>query len=435
MMRAIDNYFGITRNASTVAAEVRAGLATFLTMSYILFVNPQILAEAGMPVDDVAFATAVSAGVATLIMGIWAHYPFALAPGMGLNAYFTYGVVIGMGVSWQTALAAVFIEGVLFLILSIGGIRTAILNAIPLTLKSATTAGIGLFLAIIGLRGAGLVADDPVTLLRLGDLSDPVTLAALAGLAVMATLMVRRVLGALLIGIIAVTAWMWIAGLAPSPDQVLAIPSLPEETLAAVDFSELFTGKLIAVVIAFLFVDFFDTAGTLVGVGTLGGFIDRRGEMERAGRAFSSDAIGTIFGSLLGTSTVTTYVESATGVEEGGRTGFTAVIVALLFFLSLWFLPLFSAVPAAATAPALILVGALMMRTASDVPWNQLDEAIPAFLTITIMPFTSSIANGIAAGIITYVLLKILGGRPGDAGLMMLFLAIVLAIFYIFVGM
>lgn len=435
MMRAIDNYFGITRNASTVAAEVRAGLATFLTMSYILFVNPQILAEAGMPVDDVAFATAVSAGVATLIMGIWAHYPFALAPGMGLNAYFTYGVVIGMGVSWQTALAAVFIEGILFLILSIGGIRTAILNAIPLTLKSATTAGIGLFLAIIGLRSAGLVADDPVTLLRLGDLSDPVTLAALAGLAVMATLMVRRVLGALLIGIIAVTAWMWIAGLAPSPDQVLAIPALPEETLAALDFSELFTGKLIAVVIAFLFVDFFDTAGTLVGVGTLGGFIDRRGEMERAGRAFSSDAIGTILGSLLGTSTVTTYVESATGVEEGGRTGFTAVIVALLFFLSLWFLPLFSAVPAAATAPALILVGALMMRTASDVPWNQLDEAIPAFLTITIMPFTSSIANGIAAGIIIYVLLKVLGGRPGDAGLVMLFLAVVLTIFYIFVGM
>ena len=433
-MRAIDEFFGITRSASTFPAEVRAGLATFLTMSYILFVNPQILAEAGMPVNDVAFATAVSAGVATLIMGVFAHYPFALAPGMGLNAYFTYGVVIGMGVSWQMALTAVFVEGLLFLALSLGGIRAAVLNAIPLSLKNATTAGIGLFLGIIGFQSAGLVADDPVTLVRLGDLSDPLVLAALGGLAVMAILMVRRILGALLIGIIVTTAWIWFAGLSPSPDAVMAVPTLPEETLLAFDFSGVLTGKLLAVIVAFLFVDFFDTAGTLVGVGTLGGFVDRRGEMERAGRAFSADAIGTITGSMLGTSTVTTYVESATGIEEGGRTGFTAVVVAALFFLSLWFLPLFSAVPAAATAPALIIVGALMVRSAADVPWNQPDEAIPAFLTITAMPFTHSIAHGIAAGIISYALLKMLGGSPAESPILMYVLALLLAAFYVFVG-
>ncbi|HEX7072064.1 MAG TPA: NCS2 family permease [Rhodothermales bacterium] len=434
-MHALDEFFGISRNASTFAAELRAGLATFLTMSYILFVNPQILAEAGMPVNDVAFATAISAAIATFIMGVWAHYPFALAPGMGLNAYFTYGVVLEMGVSWQTALAAVFVEGALFFALSIGGIRAAVLNAIPLTLKNATTAGIGLFLAIIGLRNAGIVVDDPVTLVRLGDLGDAGVLAALVGLALMAVLMVRRILGALLIGIVAVTAWLWIAGMAPTPESVMAVPSLPSETLLAFDFSGLLTGKLVAVVIAFLFVDFFDTAGTLVGVGTLGGFVDRRGEMERAGRAFSADAVGTMVGAVFGTSTVTTYVESATGVEEGGRTGLTAVVVAILFLLSLWFLPLFSAGPAAATAPALILVGALMMRASADIAWSQYDEGIPAFLTITAMPFTGSIANGIAAGIISYVLLKVFGGRPGDAGLVMLFLAIVLAVYYAIVGM
>lgn len=434
-MLAIDEFFGVTRSASTFPAEFRAGLATFLTMSYILFVNPQILSEAGMPANDVAFATAVSAGIATLIMGLYANYPFALAPGMGLNAYFTYGVVLEMGVSWQVALTAVFIEGILFLALSIGGIRAAVLNAIPLTLKSATTAGIGLFLGIIGFQSAGLVIDHPVTLLALGDLSDPVVLAALGGLGIMAVLMVRRVLGALLIGIVAVTAWLWVSGLSPAPETFMAVPRLPEETMAAFDFSGLLGGKLLAVIVAFLFVDFFDTAGTLVGVGMLGGFVDRRGEMERAGKAFSADAVGTIVGATLGTSTVTTYVESATGIEEGGRTGLTAVVVAALFFLSLWFLPLFSAVPAAATAPALIIVGALMVRSAAEVAWDRPDEAIPAFLTITVMPFTHSIANGIAVGVVSYALMKLLGGHARESPVLIYALAVLLAAFYAFVGM
>lgn len=433
-MRSIDEFFGITRSASSFPAEIRAGLATFLTMSYILFVNPQILSEAGLPAGDVAFATAVSAGIATLVMGIFAGYPFALAPGMGLNAYFTYGVVLGMGVSWQLALTAVFVEGILFLILSLGGLRAAILNAIPLTLKHATTAGIGLFLGIIGFQNAGLVVDDPATLVSLGDLRDPVVLAALGGLILMAILMVRRVLGALLIGIIATTAILWVGGWTSLPEVLVAIPRLPEETLLAFDLSHVFTGKLFAVILAFLFVDFLDTAGTLVGVGTLGGFVDRRGEMERAGRAFTADAVGTIVGASLGTSTVTTYVESATGIEEGGRTGFTAVVVAVLFFVSLWFTPLLSSVPAAATAPALIVVGALMIRSAADVPWTESDEAIPAFLTIAVMPFTYSIANGIAAGVVSFVLLKMLGGRARQVPLLMYVLALLLAGYFTFVA-
>lgn len=433
-MGFIDRRFGITRSASTIPAELRAGVATFLTMSYILFVNPQILSEAGMPIQDVAFATAVSAGVATLVMGLYAGYPFALAPGMGLNAYFTYGVVLEMGISYQVALAAVFLEGVLFLALSLGGIRAAILNAIPLTLKHATTAGIGLFLGIIGFQNAGIVAENPATMVALGDLANPVTVAALAGLGLTAVLMVRRVLGALLIGIVAIAGYLWLTGLAPVPETLAAVPRLPRETLGAFDFSGLMTGKLLMVVLAFLFVDFFDTAGTLVGVGTLGGFVDRRGEMERASQAFSADAVGTIVGASLGTSTVTTYVESATGIEEGGRTGLTAVVVAILFFLSLWFMPLFIAVPTAATAPALIVVGALMVRAVSDVPWNRLDESIPAFLTIAVMPFTYSIANGIAAGIVSLVLLKMLGGRAREVPLLMYVLAILLITYYGFAG-
>jgi len=399
-------------------------------MSYILVVNPQILSDAGMPMNDVAFATAVSAGIATLVMAFLANYPFALAPGMGLNAYFTYGVVQGMGVPYPVALGAVFVEGALFLALSVGGARAAVLNAIPLTLKQATTAGIGLFLGVIGLRNAGIVVDNPATLVGLGDLTDPLVLASLGGLAVTGVLLARRVLGALLIGIAVTAAYVWMTGLAPGPTNLMAVPQLPEQTLAAFEFDLLLQGKLFSVVLAFLFVDFFDTAGTLVGVGTLGGFVDSRGFLPRASRAFSADAIGTMVGATLGTSTVTTYIESATGIEEGGKTGLTALVVAVLFFLSLWFMPVFTAVPAAATAPALIAVGALMLRGTADIAWGHMDEAIPAFLTITVMPFTFSIANGIAAGVVSHVLLKLLGGDPGAVRPIMYLLAILLIAFY-----
>ncbi len=409
---------------------MRAGVVTFLTMSYILFVNPQILSQAGLPASDVAVATPLAAAVATLVMGLYANYPFALAPGMGLNAYFTFGVVGALGVPWPVALAAVFVEGLLFLALAATGVRTALLRAIPTSIKIATMSGIGLFLAIIGFENAGLVVDHPATLVTLGDVRSPTVLLALAGLVVMTVLLAGRVKGAILIGILGVTVVCWFSGLSPQPEQLFTLPHLPEETFLALDFSGLLTGKLILVVLAFLFVDIFDTAGTLIGVGRLAGFVDEDGELPRANRAFAADAIGTAVGAAVGTSTVTSYVESATGVEEGGRTGLTSVVVGGLFLLSLFLTPLFTAVPAIATAPALIVVGALMMQGARDLDWSRIDEAVPAFLTAATMPFTYSIANGISLGIVSYVLIKVLRGRFKEVHPILYVLAALLAGFY-----
>ncbi len=431
-MNFLDRFFGLRAAGTTAATEVRAGVVTFLTMAYILFVNPQILSEAGMPAADVAVATALSAAAATLVMGLAANYPFALAPGMGLNAYFTYGVVGAMGVSWQVALAAVLVEGVLFLALAVSGARAALLRAIPTSIKTATMSGIGLFLAIIGLQGAGVVADHPATLVTLGDVGSRAVLLSLCGLVVIAVLLAAGVRGAILLGILAVTLICWVAGISPLPEKIFTLPSLPEETFLALDFSQLFTGKLLLVVLAFLFVDIFDTAGTLIGVGRLAGFVDREGELPRANRAFSADAVGTMVGAAVGTSTVTSYVESATGVEEGGRTGLTAVTVSVLFLLSLFLTPLLIAVPQTATAPALIIVGALMMRGAKDLDWSQIDEAVPAFLTLAVMPFTYSIANGISFGIVSWVLIKVLRGRIREVHPLMLVLGAALIAFYAF---
>ncbi len=426
----LDRYFHLSERGTSRWTEVRAGVTTFLTMAYILLVNPQILADAGMPPDDVVRATALASAVATLIMGVWANYPFALAPGMGLNAYFTYGVVQSMGVSYPVALAAVFVEGLLFLALALSGVRGVVLRAIPDTLKVATSGGIGLFLAIIGFQNAGLVVDSPATLIALGPLTRPTTLLALGTLMLMGFLLVRRVPGALLLGILAGTLVAWLTGLAPLPERWVQLPGLPRETLLAFDFSTLLQAKLLGVVLAFLFVDFFDTAGTLMGIGRLGGFLNARGELARAREAFSADAVGTTLGALLGTSTVTTYIESATGIEEGGRTGLTAVVVALLFLLSLFLAPFFTAVPAVATAPALILVGVFMMQGLTELNWRKYDEAIPAFLTLTIMPFTYSIANGIAFGLITYVLLQVLSGRARAVHPLLHVLAVLLLLYY-----
>lgn len=429
-MQLLDHIFHLRDEGTTVGVELRAGLVTFLTLSYILFVNPQILSQAGMPQQDVVFATAVASAVATLFMGLWANYPFALAPGMGLNAYFTFGVVGAMGVPWQTALAAVFIEGLLFLILALTGIRGALLRAIPAPVKVATMCGIGLFLAMIGLQNAGVVRDDPGSLVALGDLGSTETLLALAGLVLIASLLSRNVKGAILIGILAVSAASWLTGIAAPPTDLVTFPALPQETLLALDFTDLMSGKLLTVILAFLFVDFFDTAGTLIGVGRLAGFVGKDGDLPRANRALTADAVGTSVGALLGTSTVTSYVESATGVEEGGRTGLTAVTVATLFVLALFFTPVFVAVPAAATAPALVVVGALMMRGAKDVDWRRADEAIPAFLTLAVMPLTFSIANGITFGIVSYVGIKILSGRWREPHLLMYLLALLLVLFH-----
>ncbi|MDH3745879.1 MAG: NCS2 family permease [Acidobacteriota bacterium] len=429
-MSSIDRFFGLQAQGTTVATEVRAGVVTFLTMSYILFVNPQILSQAGLPASDVAVATALAAAAATLVMGLYANYPFALAPGMGLNAYFTFGVVGALGIPWPVALAAVFVEGLLFLALAATGVRTALLRAIPTSIKIATMSGIGLFLAIIGFQNAGLVVDHPATLITMGDVRSPTVLLALAGLIVMTVLLAGRVKGAILIGILGVTVVCWLSGLSPRPEQLFTIPHLPEETFLALDFSGLLTGKLLLVVVAFLFVDIFDTAGTLIGVGRLAGFVDEDGELPRANRAFAADAVGTVVGAAVGTSTVTSYVESATGVEEGGRTGLTSVVVGSFFLLSLFLTPLFTAVPAYATAPALIVVGALMMQGARELDWSKIDEAVPAFLTAATMPFTYSIANGISLGIVSYVLIKVLRGRFREVHPLMHVLALLLIVFY-----
>lgn len=428
----LERLFRLAERRTTVSTELRAGLVTFLTMAYILFVNADILSKAGMPAADVVLATALASAVATLVMGLYANFPFALAPGMGLNAFFAFSVVLGLGVSWRVALAAVFVEGLLFLALSLSGFRSALLDAIPRSLKLGITAGIGLFLALIGLENAGLVVDDPATLVRLGEIREPLPALALAGLAAAAVLLVLEVRGALLVVILAVAAVAWLAGLAPAPEAFFSLPRLPEETLAAFDFGALFSGTMVTVVLAFLFVDLLDTAGTLLGVGQLGGFVDDEGRFPGSERAFVADAIGTSVGALLGTSTVTTYVESATGVEEGGRTGLTAVATAGLFVLALFFTPVFTAVPGVATAPALVVVGALMMRGIGDVDWRRPDEAVPAFLTLTVMPFTYSIANGLAIGIVSWVAIKLLTGKRREIGALMGVLAVVLVAYYAF---
>ena len=431
-MSALERYFGLEAAGTTVTTEVRAGLVTFLTMSYILFVNPQILSEAGMPANDVAVATALASAAATLAMGLWANYPFALAPGMGLNAYFTYGIVQGLGVAWQVALAAVFVEGALFLILSVTGVRAALMRAIPMSIKIATMCGIGLLLAIIGFNSAGLIRDHPATLITLGAIRSPGVVLALLGLLVMSVLASARVRGAILIGILGVTVACWRLGISTPPESFFMLPSLPEETFLALDFGGLLAGKLIVVILALLFVDIFNTAGTLIGVGRLGGFVDEKGDLPRASAAFGADAIGTMVGAAVGTSTVTSYVESATGVEEGGRTGLTAVVVSVMFLLSLFLMPLVLAVPAVATAPALILVGAMMMRGARELHWAEFDEAVPAFLTLTAIPFTHSIADGISLGIVSYVPIKLLRGKGEELHPLMYILAVLLIVFYAF---
>lgn len=414
-MDTLERLFHLRERGTTAATELRAGLVTFLTMAYILLVNPQILSQAGMPVADVTAATALGAAAATLLMGLWANYPFGLAPGMGLNAYFTYGVVLGAGHSWQTALTAVFVSGAIFLLLSFGGVRTALLRAIPDGIKHAIAPGIGLFIALIGLRNAGLIVGSPATLVTLGDVRQPAVLLSFLGLLLTAALTARQVKGALLLGIGATTAAAWASGLAPLPSTLLSVPSLPRETLWAFDFRHVLTGEFISVTLAFLFVAFFDTAGTLLGVGRAAGFLTPRGELPNADRAFAADALGTMAGAAFGTSTVTCYVESAAGVKEGGRTGLTAVVVAVLFLLSLFFVPLLGAIPALATAPALVVVGAMMLSHGLPDTKGRMDEALPVFLTVAMMPFTYSIAHGISAGIISYAVLKLLTGRAREA--------------------
>jgi AGZA family xanthine/uracil permease-like MFS transporter len=433
MTAALERYFEFQRLKTTWKTEILAGITTFITMAYIVFVNPSILKDAGMPVPAVFAATCLSAAFATILMGAVARYPIALAPGMGLNAYFTYTVVKGMGVPWETALGAVFLSGVAFLILTIVGIRQWIIAAIPPALYAAVSAGIGLFIAFIGLRNAGMVKADPATIVTMGNLRDPNTALAAFGILTIAALRAWNVRAAILVGILTTTLAGAVAGLVhwqPQPYQWSDLSG----TMLHLDVRGAARLGLLEIVFVFLFVDLFDNVGTLMAVTKKAGLLRADTKIPRVNRILFTDATATIAGSLLGTTTVVSYIESAAGVAAGGRSGVTSVVTGLLFVATLFAAPLMGAIPAAATAPALIVVGGLMMSTVAEIDWEDACIAIPAFLTLVTIPLTFSIANGLACGIISYVLIHLLRGRGRQVPWAAYVLAALLAIRFAYIG-
>jgi AGZA family xanthine/uracil permease-like MFS transporter len=409
----LESFFKLHEHGTTVRQELVAGLTTFLTMAYITFVNPSILSETGMDFGAVFVATCIAAAFGTLVMGLYANYPIALAPGMGLNAFFTYGVVLGMGHSWQVALGTVFISGLLFVLLSVLPVREWIINSIPRTLKMAISAGIGLFLAIIALKNAGVIVKHPATLVGLGDMTAARTILAMLGFVIIVALTQRKVPGAVVIGILVTT----VLGLAWGVSEwrgFMSLPPDPSPTLLALDLKGAFETGLIVVVFTFLFVDLFDTAGTLVGVAHRAELLDARGHLPRLDRALLADSTATVAGALLGTSPTTSYIESAAGTNAGGRTGLTAVAVAVLFLLCLFLAPLAQTVPDYATAPALLFVACLMTRGLAELDWDDVTESAPAVVTALSMPLTFSIAHGIGLGFITYAAVKLLSGNASQ---------------------
>ncbi|MBM7555541.1 NCS2 family permease [Halanaerobacter jeridensis] len=436
MTKLLNSFFNLEEHNTDIKTEVVAGITTFMTMAYIIFVNPGIVSETGMPFQAVMIATAMSAAFATLCMALLANYPFALAPGMGLNAYFTYTVVLGMGLSWQEALGAVFISGVIFLILTLTKVRQTIINAMPLTLKSAVSAGIGLFIAFIGLQNAGVVVNSDATLVTLGNLTDPSAILAIVGIIITGLLMAKDVKGSILIGIIVTTVLGMPFGITKMPSAIVEMPSFSTwaPVVLKADISGALNAGILTIVFAFLFVDLFDTAGTLVGVSHQAGFLDEDGNLPKADRALLADSIGTIGGSMMGTPTVTTYVESASGVAQGGRTGLTGVVVALCFLASIFFSPIISIVPAAATAPALIIVGSIMLENVTEIDWNNVAEVVPGFVTIVSMPFTYSIATGISLGFILYPIMKFFHGEGDEVHWVIYILGMLFILKYMFLG-
>nr|WP_311444588.1 NCS2 family permease [Ezakiella coagulans] len=431
----MEKYFKLKENKTDVKTEILAGITTFMTMVYILAVNPGMLSETGMDFGGVFTATALSAGVATLIMALYAKYPFALAPGMGLNAFFTYSVCIGMKQSWQFALTAVLVEGIIFILLSLLKVREAIFDLIPLSLKKAVSAGIGLFIALVGLKNAGIIVANEGTTIGLGDLTANASIVALLGLIVIAILYARNVKGALLIGIIIATIIGIPLGVTTLPEgfKIFSLPpSLKDVAFKFVPFSEIMTKDFWIIVVTFLFVDIFDTVGTLAGVASKSGMLDEEGKLPRVSRALTADAVGTIFGACMGTSTVTTFVESSAGVAAGGRTGLTSVTTGIMFILALFIAPLFAIIPAAATAPVLVVVGVFMMSAVMEINWHDLTEAVPAFLTIAMMPFAYSIAEGIVFGIVSYTLIKTFTGKAKDVSALMWVLSVLFVLREIF---
>jgi len=427
----LEKLFRLDENRTTVRIEILAGLTTYLTMAYIVFVNPLILSGAGMDRGAVFVATCVASAFATVLMALFANYPLALAPGMGMNAYFAYTVVKGLHYSWQVALGAVFISGVLFLILSLTRIRSWIVDAIPLSQKMAISAGIGLFLGIIALKEAGIIASNPDTLVTLGDLKSPATLLACAGFIVMVALDRLAVPGAIIIAILATALAGILFGVSSFTGVIDTPPSLAP-TFLALDVRGALDIGIATVIFVFLFVDLFDNTGTLVGVAHRAGLLDEHGKLPRIGRVFIADSLAAMGGALLGTSTVTSYIESAAGVKAGGRTGLVGVTVAVLFLLTLFFAPLAGSIPAYATAPALLFVACLMTRGLAELDWDDVTEYAPAVVTALAMPLTFSIANGIAFGFIAYAAVKLLSGRFAEVGQSMLGLAILFIVKYAF---
>lgn len=436
-MQKLESFFKLKEHKTDVKTEVLAGITTFMTMAYILVVNPLMLSDAGMDFGGVFTATALAAVIATVLMAVLANYPFALAPGMGLNAFFAYTVVLGdMGKTWQFALTAVLIEGIIFMVMSLFNVREAIFEAIPKNLKIAVSVGIGLFIAFLGLSNTGIVVQGSGTIVGLGNITSGDALVGIIGILITGVLVARNVKGGLLIGIILTTIIGIPFGVTVLPESFSSIVSLPpsmkEVAFQFVGFEEIFSLEMVVVVFTFLFVDVFDTVGTLAGVAAKAGYLDEDGNLPNVGPALMSDAIGTTVGACLGTSTVTTFVESASGVAEGGRTGLTALSTAAMFAIALFFAPLFTLIPSAATAPALVIVGLFMMSSVSELDLTEMSEAIPAFLTIIMMPFAYSIAEGIVFGMVSYTVIKVLSGKHKDVSIVMWLLSIIFVLRIIF---
>ncbi|WP_426102161.1 NCS2 family permease [Massilia sp. TSP1-1-2] len=431
-MSILEHFFKLKENGTDVRTELLAGLTTFLTMAYIIFVNPSILGDAGMPKDAVFVATCLAAALGTLIMGLYANYPIALAPGMGLNAYFAYVVVKGMGLPWQVALGAVFISGCLFILVSVFKLREMIVNGIPRAIRTAITVGIGMFLGLIALRSAGIVVANPATLVGVGDLHQASALLAIAGFFIIVALDKLRVKGAILIGILLVTVLSFFFAGNKFNGVVAPIP-LIDATLFKLDIMGALSVGILNVVLVFFLVELFDATGTLMGVASRAGLLVN-GKMERLNKALLADSVAIAAGAVLGTSSTTAYIESAAGVQAGGRTGLTAVAVALLFLACLFISPLASVVPAYATAPALLYVACLMLRELADIDWSDSTESVPAAIAALTMPFTYSIATGVAFGFISYAALKLLTGRAREVRLVVWVIAAVFLFKFAYLG-
>ena len=428
----LDRYFKLAANQTTVKQEFLGGFTTFLTMAYVIVVNPQILSQAGMPVDGVVFATCLSAAIGTLVMGLYANYPIALAPGMSLNAYFTYYVCLNMHIPWRTALGVVFFSGVVFLVLTVTQVREQIVNGIPDCLKHSTATGIGFFIAFVGLRNAKLVVANSATFVGLGSFADREVQTACFGLVLTLVLMARKINGAILVGIVGTSLLAMLRGISNWPSAIVSLPR-PSSTFLQLDLRGAIHLGFLEILFAFLFVDLLDNVGTLVGVCEQGGFI-KDGKIPRVGRALVADATGTIFGSLAGTSTVTSYIESVAGIAAGARTGLSNVFVAGLFLLAMFCSPLAAAIPGYATAPALILVGALMTQSIANIDWADFSEALPAFITMLATPLTFSIATGLSLGLISYTVVKIAVGKIREINLLIWILTLLFILRYIYLA-